>query len=151
MSLRIVGTTLCPYGWPAVGSYGVSTRGSSRNPIISCRVVRHVPLRGWSCLPLSCPSNIWLAPSNVWLVHRIYGCLKRVPLAGERPGNARIRLSPRQQDAKRGPGLLQHGTISSQSGIRPGSQSILICTTSHRIPASASTNHGPERGDLILL
>jgi len=25
----------------------------------------------------------------------------------------------------------------------------LICTTGRRIPASASTNHGPEKGDLI--
>ena len=27
----------------------------------------------------------------------------------------------------------------------------LICTTNRRIPASAGTNQGPEKGDLILL
>jgi hypothetical protein len=30
-----------------------------------------------------------------------------------------------------------------------GSNRLLICTTSHRIPTSASTNQGPENGDLI--
>jgi len=37
---------------------------------------------------------------------------------------------------------------SPQSGIKSSFETALICTTSHRIPASAGTNRGPERGDL---
>jgi len=42
-------------------------------------------------------------------------------------------------------------TTSPQSGIKSSLSIALICTTRRQIPASAGTNHGPEKGDLILL
>ena len=40
---------------------------------------------------------------------------------------------------------------SPQSAIKSFFLIALICTTRSQIPASASTNHGPEKGDLILI
>ena len=39
-------------------------------------------------------------------------------------------------------------SISPQLGIKLSFEAALICTTSRRIPASASPNQGPEQGDL---
>ena len=37
-----------------------------------------------------------------------------------------------------------------QSGIKPSNSIIVICSKSHRIPARACTNQGPQKGDLIV-
>ena len=37
------------------------------------------------------------------------------------------------------------------SGIKSSFSIALMCTTSRRMPASASTNQGPETGDVVLL
>ena len=43
------------------------------------------------------------------------------------------------------------GPTSPQSAIKSSFSIALICTTSHRIPVSASTNQGPEKGEVVLL
>ena len=49
---------------------------------------------------------------------------------------------------------VSHGTGEFHSPLREiesSFQIVLVCTARRRIPASTSTNQGPEQGDLILL
>ena len=40
-------------------------------------------------------------------------------------------------------------STSPQSGIKSSLKLALVCTTRRRIPVSASTNQGPEKGNLV--
>jgi hypothetical protein len=49
------------------------------------------------------------------------------------------------------PVLVRACKIEAENLIKSSFSIALMCTPSHRIPASASSNHGPEKGHLILL